>query len=222
MEERVVVVDDDAISLRIVKRIFDRAGIEGHYLRSRADFDAFLGKSAPPDLFLLDIYMPDANGFDLLKHIRTDPAHRNVPVIFLTGDDDVKTETAGLHAGAADFIRKPFAAEVLLKRVHNTIELTRLHNGMAHEIRAKTEKLARTYLQIVEALAASVDAKDTYTHGHSSRVAAYSREIARRAGFSEAEQDSIFMMGILHDVGKIGIPSCSSVIPRWWSMWSRC
>ena len=50
-----------------------------------------------------------------------------------------------------------------------------------------------------------MDAKDTYTHGHSSRVAAYSREIARRAGFSEAEQDSIFMMGILHDVGKIGI-----------------
>ena len=205
MEERVVVVDDDAMSLRIVKRIFDREGIEGQYLRSGRDLDAFLDKGAPPDLFLLDIYMPDANGFDLLKHIRTDSAHRNVPVIFLTGDDDVKTETAGLHAGAADFIRKPFAAEVLLKRVHNTIELTRLHNDMAHEIRTKTEKLARTYLQIVEALAASVDAKDTYTHGHSSRVAAYSREIAQRAGFSEEEQDSIFMMGILHDVGKIGI-----------------
>lgn len=205
MEERVVVVDDDAMSLRIVKRIFDREGIEGQYLRSGRDLDAFLDKGAPPDLFLLDIHMPDANGFDLLKHIRTDSAHRNVPVIFLTGDDDVKTETAGLHAGAADFIRKPFAAEVLLKRVQNTIELTRLHNDMAHEIRTKTEKLTRTYLQIVEALAASVDAKDTYTHGHSSRVAAYSREIARRVGFSEAEQDSIFMMGILHDVGKIGI-----------------
>ncbi len=205
MKERVVVVDDDAISLRIVKRIFDRAGIEGHYLHSGKDLNAHLRKGTPLDLFLLDIYMPDTNGFDLLKHIRTNPAYRNVPVIFLTGDDDVKTEAAGLHAGAADFIRKPFAAEVLLKRVHNTIELTRLHNNMAQEIRTKTEKLSRAYLQIVEALAASVDAKDTYTHGHSSRVAAYSREIARRAGFSEEEQDSTFMMGILHDVGKIGI-----------------
>ena len=77
---------------------------------------------------------------------------------------------------------------------------------MAEEIRSKTEKLSHAYIQIVQALAASVDAKDKYTHGHSSRVAAYSREIAKRAGFSETEQDSIYMMGLLHDVGKIGVP----------------
>ena len=125
---------------------------------------------------------------------------------FLTGDEDVRTETEGLHAGAADFIRKPFAAEVLLKRVRNIIELNRLHERMADEIRAKTEKLSHAYLQIVQALAASVDAKDRYTHGHSSRVAKYAREIAMRAGFSDREQDGIYMMGLLHDVGKIGIP----------------
>ncbi|MCR4935776.1 MAG: Hpt domain-containing protein [Oscillospiraceae bacterium] len=67
--------------------------------------------------------------------------------------------------------------------MRNLIELNRLHADMAGEIRAKTEKLSRAYLQIVEALAASVDAKDRYTHGHSSRVAAYSRELARRAGY---------------------------------------
>ena len=131
---------------------------------------------------------------------------RNVPLVFLTGDEDVRTETEGLHAGAADFIRKPFAAEVLLKRVRNIIELNRLHERMADEIRAKTEKLSHAYLQIVQALAASVDAKDRYTHGHSSRVAKYAREIAMRAGFSDREQDGIYMMGLLHDVGKIGIP----------------
>ena len=57
----------------------------------------------------------------------------------------------------------------------------------------------------MQALAASVDAKDRYTHGHSSRVASYSREIARRLGYSETQQDTIYMMGLLHDVGKIGI-----------------
>ena len=205
MEERVVVVDDDAMSLKVVKRVFDKAGIEGRYFHSGNDFFACLEEGGLPDLFLFDVHMPDVNGFDLLKRIKADPVARHVPVIFLTGDEDVKTETAGLHEGAADFIRKPFAAEVLLKRVRNTIELNRLHNDMALEIRAKTERLSGVYIQIVQALAASVDAKDKYTHGHSSRVAEYSREIARRAGFSEAEQDRIYMMGLLHDVGKIGI-----------------
>lgn len=205
MRDKIAVVDDDKMSLRIVQRIFNKAGIEGFYLRSKDDFHVFLNKGDLPDLFLLDVHMPDANGFELLKHIQLNPTYRNVPVVFLTGDDDVKTETAGLHAGAADFIRKPFAAEVLLKRVRNTIELNRLHNNMAQEIKNKTEKLSRVYLQIVQALAASVDAKDKYTHGHSSRVAAYSREIARRAGFSKEEQDIVYMMGLLHDVGKIGV-----------------
>ena len=90
--------------------------------------------------------------------------------------------------------------------MRNIIELNRLHERMADEIRAKTEKLSHAYLQIVQALAASVDAKDRYTHGHSSRVAKYAREIAMRAGFSDREQDGIYMMGLLHDVGKIGIP----------------
>jgi putative nucleotidyltransferase with HDIG domain len=61
-------------------------------------------------------------------------------------------------------------------------------------------------LQVVSALASAIDAKDTYTNGHSSRVAEYSRMIAERAGYSKAKQDEIYMMGLLHDVGKIGVP----------------
>ena len=207
MEYSVWVVDDELMSLRVVKRVFDKAGIAGEYFQAAADALSRLKGtgSEKPDLVMLDIHMPDINGFELLKRLKADPVFRNVPVIFLTGDEDVKSETIGLNAGAADFIRKPFAAEVMLKRVHNTIELNRLHNDMAREIKTQTEKLSRAYIQIVQALAASVDAKDRYTHGHSSRVAAYSREIARRAGLSDAEQDSIYMMGLLHDVGKIGI-----------------
>ena len=205
MNQLVTVVDDDAMSLRLVKRIFDKAGIDGRYLRSGSELLVSLETDSSPDLFLLDVHMPDANGIQLLKQIRESAAHRSVPVIFLTGDEDVKTETAGLQAGASDFIRKPFAAEVMLRRVRNSIELNRLHRDMAHEILVKTEKLSRAYIQIVQALAASVDAKDKYTHGHSSRVAGYAREIAGRAGFSETEQDSIYMIGLLHDVGKIGI-----------------
>ncbi|MGO4972286.1 HD-GYP domain-containing protein [[Clostridium] aminophilum] len=61
-------------------------------------------------------------------------------------------------------------------------------------------------LQVVTALAAAVDAKDKYTNGHSARVAEYSRMIAARCGYSEPDQDEIYMMGLLHDIGKIGVP----------------
>lgn len=222
MEEKILVavVDDDKMSLKIAKRVLDKAGIAGVYFGTGEELFSWLGSvqdgsaeggsgtagAVSPDLILLDVNMPDMDGFEVLDRLKKDPAHRNVPVIFLTGDEDVKTETEGLDAGAADFIRKPFAAEVLLRRVRNTVELNRLHNHMASEIKAKTEKLSRIYLQIVQALAASVDAKDRYTHGHSSRVAEYSREIARRAGYTEEEQDTIYMLGLLHDVGKIGVP----------------
>ena len=202
---RIVVIDDEMMSLRMAKRVFEKAGIDGRYFGSGDEAFAFLNGEHIPDLILLDVHMPDVDGFEILRKLKMAPVYRNVPVVFLTGDEDVRTETAGLHAGAADFIRKPFAAEVLLKRVRNIIELNRLHDDMEREIRAKTEKLSRAYIQIVQALAASVDAKDRYTHGHSSRVAQYAREIAKRAGFSEAEQDNIYMMGLLHDVGKIGI-----------------
>lgn len=73
-------------------------------------------------------------------------------------------------------------------------------------MKAQHEKLERISMQIVKTLSGAIDAKDTYTNGHSIRVAEYSKEIARRAGFSEEIQNDIYMMGLLHDVGKIGIP----------------
>ena len=72
--------------------------------------------------------------------------------------------------------------------------------------RSSSKKLDRMNLQVVSALATAIDAKDTYTNGHSSRVAEYSRMIAERAGYSKTEQDEVYMMGLLHDVGKIGVP----------------
>ena len=206
VEDWIIVVDDDAANLKMANGVFREAGIRGSYFRSGEDVLNYLDGTKAPDLVLLDIHMPGINGFEVLKRLKAHPAYRNVPVIFLTADDDVETETRGLHAGATDFIRKPFAPEVLLLRVRNTIALNRLQSDMAREIQAKTEKLSRAYMQIVRAMATAIDAKDKYTHGHSSRVAEYAREIARRAGYTEAQQREIYMMGLLHDVGKIGVP----------------
>ncbi|MDO4536672.1 MAG: HD-GYP domain-containing protein [Coriobacteriales bacterium] len=128
-----------------------------------------------------------------------------IPVIFLTADESQESETRGLQLGAMDFIKKPFVPEVLALRVKHTIELVRLQRNLTAEVDQKTKENARLFLHVVQTLAEAIDAKDTYTRGHSRRVAQYSMEIARRYGYSDEQQDGIYMLGLLHDVGKIGV-----------------
>ena len=87
-----------------------------------------------------------------------------------------------------------------------TGELVHLQHNLEEEVERKTRENEGLMLHVVITLATAIDAKDSYTNGHSSRVALYSREIARRAGYSEQRQQEIYVMGILHDVGKIGVP----------------
>ena len=212
MSDWVVVVDDDSFILRMATQILGTHGMQVDCIRSGEEALEFLKKNVP-DLVLLDVHMAGMNGFETLKAIQEDPRLVRVPVVFLTADEEPETEARGLNMGARDFIRKPFVPEVLLARVRHNIELNRLQNNLAGEVEKKTreiigqqQRIERILIQIVKALSGAVDAKDPYTRGHSYRVAEYAREIARRAGFSEAERQDIFMMGLLHDIGKIGIP----------------
>ncbi len=212
MQKWILIVDDDASNLKVASRILVAENMRVSCLKSGEDAIRFL-KENRPDLILLDIHMPGMNGFETLARIQENKETADLPVIFLTADDDRNTEAKCLEAGAMDFIKKPFVPEVMLLRVQNTVELVRLKTSLANEVEkktqeiiAQTEQLERLSMQIVKALSGAIDAKDTYTNGHSTRVAEYSREIAKRAGFSEVEQNDIFMMGLLHDIGKIGIP----------------
>ncbi len=212
MNDWILVVDDDTANLRMASHILSAEKMRVSCLKAGADAIKFLHENRP-DLMLLDIHMPGMDGFETLAAIKEDHATADIPVIFLTADDDSNAETRGLEAGAMDFIRKPFVPEVLLLRVRHTIDLVRLQTNLSCAVERKTqevteqnERLERMSMQIVKALSGAIDAKDTYTNGHSTRVAEYSRELARRAGFPKELQDSIYMMGLLHDVGKIGVP----------------
>lgn len=212
MNDWILVVDDDASNLKMASHILGSAQMRVSCLKSGENAVQFLLKNRP-DLILLDIHMPGMDGFQTMQAIRENGTAANIPVIFLTADDDSNAEKRGLEEGAVDFIKKPFVPEVLLLRVRHTIDLSRLQADLEHEVQKKTqeiaaqhEKLERISMQIVKALSGAVDAKDAYTNGHSLRVAGYSREIARRARLSEKMQDDIYMMGLLHDVGKIGVP----------------
>ncbi len=202
----VVVVDDDVMNLKMAGRILSRNNMRVTALKSGAALLEYL-QTNRPDLILLDIKMPGLDGFatmELLKDLMGE--HDPVPVIFLTADDNQESESRGLKLGAMDFIRKPFVPEVLVLRVRHTIDLVRLQKDLSAEVDLKSRENESLTMHVVQTLAEAIDAKDTYTNGHSSRVAEYSREIAKRYGYSRKNQDEIYMMGLLHDVGKIGVP----------------
>lgn len=202
----VVVVDDDVMNLKMAGTILSKHNMRVTALKSGAALLDYV-KTNRPDLILLDIRMPEMDGFEtmtLLKEVL--PADESIPVIFLTADENQESETRGLELGAMDFIKKPFVPEVLVLRVRHTIELVRLQRNLEAEVEKKTQENEVLSLHVVQTLAQAIDAKDTYTNGHSGRVAEYSKEIAKRYGYSVKQQDEIYMMGLLHDVGKIGVP----------------
>lgn len=202
----VVVVDDDVTNLKMAGHILSKEHMRVTALKSgRALLDYV--RDNRPDLILLDIRMPEMDGFETMSLLKAQlPPGQEIPVIFLTGDESAESETRGLRLGARDFIKKPFVPDVLTLRVKHTIELVRLQKNLAEEVALKTQENESLSLHIVQTLAEAIDAKDTYTNGHSGRVAEYSREIARRYGYTKKRQDEIYMIGLLHDVGKIGVP----------------
>ena len=207
MADWVIVVDDDVMNLKSAGHILSKNNKRVTALKSGQALLDYIRENETPDLILLDIKMPEMDGFETLKKLREQENGKDeIPVIFLTANDDEESETTGLSLGAMDFIKKPFVPEVLTLRVRHIIELIRLQRNLAQEVAKKTEENEKLFIHVVHSLADAIDAKDTYTNGHSGRVAMYSKEIAKRYGYSEKAQSDIYMMGLLHDVGKIGVP----------------
>ena len=207
----VLIVDDNRMNRIITRQVFD-AVYRVECVASGEEAIEFVKKTVP-DVILMDLYMPGMDGLAAFEHIKAIESCRRVPVLFLTADDDNETELRLFQAGAVDFIRKPFIAEIVRERVKRILELERLQNFLHEEVDRRTaelldsnQKVKRLTRQIIFALAGAIDAKDAYTNGHSARVAQYSREIAARMDKTPEEIEDIFYAAMLHDVGKIGIP----------------
>jgi putative two-component system response regulator len=207
MNPQIIVVDDDPIILKRAWSILGEADMKVVVLKSGEQLLKHLKDNPAPDLILLDVRMPEMDGFETLTALRkTEKPGQETPVIFLTASEEDDVETKGLQLGAMDYIRKPFIPDVLVLRVSHAVELVRLQRDLEKEVLEKTRENEQLFFHVVASLAQAIDAKDTYTNGHSGRVADYSKEIARRYGYDEKAQDDIYMMGLLHDVGKIGVP----------------
>ncbi|MCH5256506.1 MAG: response regulator [Lachnospiraceae bacterium] len=138
MNNWILVVDDDAANLRMASSILSAEKMRVSCLKSGEDAITFLQENRP-DLILLDIHMPGMNGFETIETIKRNEKTADIPVIFLSADDDNSAETRGLEIGAKDFIKKPFVPDVLLLRVRNTIELVRLQANLEREVEIKTQ-----------------------------------------------------------------------------------
>ena len=194
------------MNLKLAEKILAENDIQVTKLTSGKELLSFVRENRP-DLILLDINMPEMDGFETITRLRAEETEiADIPVVFLTSENDTNTEKKALGLGAKDFIRKPFIPEILSLRVKQIAELLRLQKHLSEEVARKTKENEQLFLNVVSSLAGAIDAKDTYTNGHSSRVAEYSREIARRYGYSMKEQSDIYIIGLLHDVGKIGVP----------------
>ncbi len=205
-ESLIVVVDDDLANRRVAGHVLGKEGYKVTALASGRELLEYVETNIP-DLILLDIKMPEMDGFEVMEKLhRMERDVAMIPVIFLTADESAEAESKGLSLGAMDFIKKPFVPDVMLLRVRHILELISLQRRLSDEVDKKTEENKSLMLNVVHSLADAIDAKDTYTNGHSDRVAKYSREIAKRSGYSIQEQGDIYLMGLLHDVGKIGIP----------------
>ena len=127
MTEWIAIVDDDALNLRTASMILSKNHMRITALHSGQTLLDWIAEENTPDLILLDIMMPDMDGFETLKKLREfeeKTAAPQIPVIFLTGDSDAEVETRCLSAGALDFIRKPFEANALVHRVRNVVSQT--------------------------------------------------------------------------------------------------
>lgn len=210
-KKTVLIVDDDRMNLKFAEHMLSST-YDVVMANSYEDALDYLSKELPA-LALLDVHMPGKNGFELLAEIRKIKHCNELPVVFLTADSDRETEVRVFREGGLDYIQKPLVPEVVLERIKRILSLRELQVNLESEVERRTEELEESRrklqvlsLQVVKTLASAIDAKDRYTNGHSSRVAKYSKEIARRAGKPVDFQDEIYFIALLHDIGKIGIP----------------
>ena len=143
MNDWILVVDDDTANLRMASHILSEEKMRVSCLKSGEEAIRFLQENKP-DLILLDIQMPGMDGFETMAVIKGNKDTADIPVIFLTANEDSNMEVRGLKAGAMDFIKKPFVPEILLIRVKHTLDLVRLNveyeNARNEAIRANEAK----------------------------------------------------------------------------------
>jgi len=159
-----------------------------------------------PDLILLDIMMPDIDGYTVCKMLKAEERTKNIPVFFTTALDSDADETKGLSLGAVDYITKPFCMPIVCERIKSQLDLKEHRDKLEELVQKRTYELFETQRQIIFSLGLASEYRDTETGMHIKRMSNYCHLLYRHIGQPELECERILYASPMHDVGKIGIP----------------
>ncbi len=189
---RVLVVDDLEPNRRLIASFLARDGYAVDFAENGlAAIDHVVRDQ--PDLVLMDVLMPEMDGFAACRAIKRHPATRLIPVVLVTALQDSDDRIRGIDAGADDFVSKPFNSHELRARVRSLIRLKRYTDDLD------------TAESVIVSLALTIEARDQYTDGHCQRLAAYASGLGRHLNLPEDDITALTRGGFLHDIGKVGI-----------------
>lgn len=164
------------------------------------------GKVPQPDLILLDVILPDMDGFEVCRQLKANPLTRHIPVLFVTSQSETEDEAQGLALGAVDYLTKPIKPAIVKARIRTHLALHNQEKHLNMLVREQTEELDNTRLEIIRRLGRAAEYKDNETGMHVMRMSHFSRVLAEAAGLSRSQCELILTAAPMHDVGKIGIP----------------
>ena len=168
----------------------------------------------PPDLILLDIMMPQMDGYEVCKILKENPDTRTIPIVFLTALSDEGSEAKGLALGAIDYISKPFNLDLVHSRVTNHLQLKLYQDNLEELVKKRTFQLEKMQETIFKALGTLAEYRDPETGGHIKRTQKYVKLLANHLSSHPKFKEYLTVENIdllcssapLHDIGKVGIP----------------
>jgi putative two-component system response regulator len=215
MSERiptVLVVDDVDMNIMILEEILkDQYQIITAHNGVQA-LEVLRSTPVLPKIILLDIFMPEMNGYEMFENMKKDPTLKRIPVIFITTSD---AETEALSAGAVDFISKPFLPEIVQLRVKNQIELKNYSDNLEAMVAEKTAEMTATLDNILQSMANIIEYRNLESGSHVKRTQYLAQALIDhvldspslyRDELIDQKANIIVKSVALHDVGKIGIP----------------
>jgi putative two-component system response regulator len=207
---RVLLVDDTKTNIDILVQTLKGEFKLGVALNGRTAVEYTLKNNV--DLILLDVLMPDMDGYEVCRALKNNPDTNHIPIIFITAMDTIEDKTKGFDIGAVDYITKPFdITEVKARvRIHLTLvtaraQLKEQNRLLEKKVKARTRELEKTQIEIINRLGLASEYRDEATGQHVQRMSEYCRLLGQTAGLPLDEYELIALASTMHDAGKIGI-----------------